>query len=156
MNFSDALSAVVNYRTVLKWEPELKLISESAYFGLTTWSGLQTLGEEYCAINPSSSSKHLKMSTRTKALLWAFTVLGPYLFRKYFHKKYKLWVRNSNYQTVFPENLDGIASFLDHFHFTTFLIFGVFRDYGRRILGLRYFYSEGSKPYHSITYKLIG
>nr|XP_008531910.1 PREDICTED: peroxisome biogenesis factor 10 [Equus przewalskii] len=66
----------------LEWRKEIELLSDVAYFGLTTLAGYQTLGEEYVSIiqvDPSQSRVPSRL--RRTVLVTLHTVL-PYLLDK--------------------------------------------------------------------------
>ena len=48
----ESLEVFVNYRTLNKYDAEIKMSSDFIYYLLTTIRGKQTLGEEYCSIIP--------------------------------------------------------------------------------------------------------
>ncbi|KFO31774.1 Peroxisome biogenesis factor 10 [Fukomys damarensis] len=66
----------------LEWRREIELLSDIAYFGLTTLAGYQTLGEEYVGIvQVDPSQQHVPSRLRRSMLVTLHTVL-PYLLDK--------------------------------------------------------------------------
>ena len=61
-NLIDVLEKIVGESVVDNFMPEVQLLSELLYFNFTTGQGVQTLGEEYCDLQP------VTLSTSTKAL----------------------------------------------------------------------------------------
>ena len=54
----EALEVFIKYRTLSKYDAEIKMGSDFLYYVLTTIRGKQTLGEEYCSIIPVRSKPH--------------------------------------------------------------------------------------------------
>ncbi|XP_057606278.1 peroxisome biogenesis factor 10 isoform X4 [Hippopotamus amphibius kiboko] len=66
----------------LEWRREMELVSDVAYFGLTTLAGYQTLGEEYvCIVQVDPSQGRVPSRLRRGVLVVLHTVL-PYLLDK--------------------------------------------------------------------------
>ncbi|KAM7235015.1 hypothetical protein CapIbe_013835 [Capra ibex] len=66
----------------LEWRREVELVSDLAYFSLTTLAGYQTLGEEYVSIvQVGPSQRHVPSKLRRGILVALHTVL-PYLLDK--------------------------------------------------------------------------
>uniref|UniRef100_G1Q7A4 Peroxisome biogenesis factor 10 n=1 Tax=Myotis lucifugus TaxID=59463 RepID=G1Q7A4_MYOLU len=66
----------------LEWRKELELLSDVAYFGLTTLAGYQTLGEEYVGlIQVDPSRRQVPLRLRRGVLVALHTVL-PYVLDK--------------------------------------------------------------------------
>uniref|UniRef100_F6Z6D5 Peroxisome biogenesis factor 10 n=1 Tax=Equus caballus TaxID=9796 RepID=F6Z6D5_HORSE len=77
-----ALHSLAGAKKWLEWRKEIELLSDVAYFGLTTLAGYQTLGEEYVSIiqvDPSQSRVPSRL--RRTVLVTLHTVL-PYLLDK--------------------------------------------------------------------------
>ncbi|XP_073172948.1 peroxisome biogenesis factor 10 isoform X1 [Lepidochelys kempii] len=66
----------------LEWRKEIELLSDVAYFSLTTFSGYQTLGEEYVNIVQVDSSKKRIPSLLRRAILISLHTVVPYLLDK--------------------------------------------------------------------------
>ncbi|XP_006016263.1 peroxisome biogenesis factor 10 isoform X1 [Alligator sinensis] len=77
-----ALHALAGARTWLGWRKELELLSDVAYFSLTTLAGYQTLGEEYVNIVQVDSSKKRVPSLLHRAVLISLHAVVPYLLDK--------------------------------------------------------------------------
>ncbi|XP_021573860.1 peroxisome biogenesis factor 10 [Carlito syrichta] len=63
----------------LEWRKEVELLSDVAYFGLTTLAGYQTLGEEYVGVVQVDPSQRHVPSTLRRAMLVALHAALPYL-----------------------------------------------------------------------------
>ncbi|KAG8543311.1 hypothetical protein GDO81_024946, partial [Engystomops pustulosus] len=66
----------------LQWRKEIELCCDLAYYTLTTFSGFQTLGEEYVNIVQVDSSKRKVPSLLQRTLLICCHTLFPYLLDK--------------------------------------------------------------------------
>lgn len=56
--FIEMSELFVKFHTLTKYESEIKLITDSLYFFLTTGRGMMTLGEEYVQIIPHEDGGH--------------------------------------------------------------------------------------------------
>ncbi|KAG8505476.1 Peroxisome biogenesis factor 10 [Galemys pyrenaicus] len=77
-----ALHSLAGARKWLEWRKELELLSDVAYFGLTTLAGYQTLGEEYVGIVQVDPSGRRVPSGPRRGLLLALHTVLPYLLDK--------------------------------------------------------------------------
>ncbi|KAJ1074807.1 hypothetical protein K5549_017981, partial [Capra hircus] len=77
-----ALHNLAGAKKWLEWRREVELVSDLAYFSLTTLAGYQTLGEEYVSIvQVGPSQRHVPSKLRRGILVALHTVL-PYLLDK--------------------------------------------------------------------------
>ena len=80
---SDITRQLLPLRWWLTWQRELQLAAETAYYGLTTVLGNQTLGEEYCNTvqvgAPDSRKKYVVPGAIRRSVAIALQVFGPYL-----------------------------------------------------------------------------
>ncbi|XP_057606306.1 peroxisome biogenesis factor 10 isoform X8 [Hippopotamus amphibius kiboko] len=77
-----ALHSLAGAKKWLEWRREMELVSDVAYFGLTTLAGYQTLGEEYvCIVQVDPSQGRVPSRLRRGVLVVLHTVL-PYLLDK--------------------------------------------------------------------------
>ncbi|NXD82288.1 PEX10 factor, partial [Halcyon senegalensis] len=77
-----ALHGIAGARKWLEWRRELELLSDVAYFVLTTLSGYQTLGEEYVNIVQVDSTKKRVPSVLRRAVFVALHTVVPYCLEK--------------------------------------------------------------------------
>ncbi len=87
----ESLEVFVNYRTLSKYDAEIKMTSDFLYYLLTTIRGKQTLGEEYCSIipvkaNPQQRLKEAFPSMGRRIVLCLINVLGPYTVQRILRK----------------------------------------------------------------------
>ncbi|KAM6313030.1 peroxisome biogenesis factor 10 [Podargus strigoides] len=77
-----ALHGLAGAKKWLEWRRELELLSDVAYFVLTTLSGYQTLGEEYVNIVQVDSTKKRVPSLLRRASFISLHTLVPYCLEK--------------------------------------------------------------------------
>ncbi|XP_036137347.1 peroxisome biogenesis factor 10 isoform X2 [Molossus molossus] len=77
-----ALHSLAGAKKWLEWRKELELLSDVAYFGLTTLAGYQTLGEEYVGLIQVDLSQRQVPSRLRRGVLVALHTLLPYLVDK--------------------------------------------------------------------------
>ncbi|XP_004473576.2 peroxisome biogenesis factor 10 [Dasypus novemcinctus] len=77
-----ALHSLAGAKKWLEWRKEVELLSDLMYFGLTTLTGCQTLGEEYVNIVQVDPSWRRVPSWPRRALLVALHSALPYLLDK--------------------------------------------------------------------------
>ncbi|XP_008850863.1 peroxisome biogenesis factor 10 [Nannospalax galili] len=77
-----ALHSLAGAKKWLEWRKEIELLSDIAYFGLTTIAGYQTLGEEYVGIIQVDPSRRHVPSGFRRGVLVALHAVLPYLLDK--------------------------------------------------------------------------
>lgn len=78
----EALETIIHYRTLNKYDSEIKMGCDFLYYFLTTIKGKQTLGEEYCSILPIFKHDNAFPSPMRRLLFVLLKILGPYYFEK--------------------------------------------------------------------------
>ncbi|KAM4563797.1 peroxisome biogenesis factor 10 [Odontesthes bonariensis] len=81
-NANEAFQTLAGSKRWLDWRRELELLSDLAYYGLTTFSGYQTLGEEYVNIVQVDPSKRRIPSGARRGLFVLCHAFLPYLLAK--------------------------------------------------------------------------
>uniref|UniRef100_UPI0037E71594 peroxisome biogenesis factor 10 isoform X1 n=1 Tax=Semicossyphus pulcher TaxID=241346 RepID=UPI0037E71594 len=81
-NANEAFQTVAGSKRWLDWRREIELLSDLAYYGLTTFSGFQTLGEEYVNIVQVDPTKRQIPSFTRRGLLILCHAFFPYLLDK--------------------------------------------------------------------------
>ncbi|XP_036918050.1 peroxisome biogenesis factor 10 [Sturnira hondurensis] len=76
------LHSLAGAKKWLEWRKELELLSDAAYFGLTTLAGYQTLGEEYVGILQVDPSQRQVPSRLRRGVLVSLHTVLPYLLDK--------------------------------------------------------------------------
>lgn len=78
-NANEAFQTVAGLKRWLDWRREVELLTDVAYFTLTTFSGFQTLGEEYVHMVAVEPSQRSVPSVRRRAAFVLSHSLLPYL-----------------------------------------------------------------------------
>jgi len=130
-------------------DDRVQLLTDSIYFGLTTFLGSQTLGEEYIDIlQYSVKTKRLPTPVR-RFLLVACHILLPFGVRRAWTTLRKRAANDDSgesrlgtlltrigsilptYETVFGTNLRAV-------HLAVFYLTGRYYDLSKRLVGIRY------------------
>ncbi|XP_006885885.1 PREDICTED: peroxisome biogenesis factor 10 isoform X2 [Elephantulus edwardii] len=77
-----ALHSLAGARKWLEWRKEIELLSDLAYFSLTTLAGYQTLGEEYVGLVQVDPSQRRVPSRLRRSVLIALHTALPYILDK--------------------------------------------------------------------------
>ncbi|XP_077693638.1 peroxisome biogenesis factor 10 isoform X2 [Eretmochelys imbricata] len=103
-----ALHGMAGAKKWLEWRKEIELLSDVAYFSLTTFSGYQTLGEEYVNIVQVDSSKKRIPSLLRRAILISLHTVVPYLLDKgLIHLEHELQMETGGSTTLQSNGLCG-------------------------------------------------
>ncbi|XP_071331185.1 peroxisome biogenesis factor 10 [Trachinotus anak] len=81
-NANEAFQTLAGSKRWLDWRKEIELLSDLIYYGLTTFSGYQTLGEEYVSIVQVDPSKRRIPSRARRSLFVLCHAFLPYLLDK--------------------------------------------------------------------------
>ncbi|XP_029362655.1 peroxisome biogenesis factor 10 [Echeneis naucrates] len=79
---NEAFQTLAGSKRWLDWKKELVLLSDLVYFGLTTFSGYQTLGEEYVSIVQVGPTKKQIPSTSRRGIFVFCHAFLPYFLDK--------------------------------------------------------------------------
>ncbi|XP_026222599.1 peroxisome biogenesis factor 10 [Anabas testudineus] len=79
---NEAFQTIAGSKRWLDWRKEIELLSDIIYYGLTTFSGYQTLGEEYVSIIQVDPTKRQIPSRARRGLFILCNALLPYLLDK--------------------------------------------------------------------------
>ncbi|XP_030589683.1 peroxisome biogenesis factor 10 [Archocentrus centrarchus] len=81
-NANDAFQALVGSKRWLDWRKEIELLSDLTYYGLTTFLGYQSLGEEYVNIVQVDPTKRQIPSQARRGIFVLCHTFFPYLINK--------------------------------------------------------------------------
>ncbi|XP_030280259.1 peroxisome biogenesis factor 10 isoform X2 [Sparus aurata] len=81
-NANEAFQTLAGSKRWLDWRREIELLADLTYYGITTFSGYQTLGEEYVNIIQVDPSKRQIPSTARRGLFVLCHAFFPYLLDK--------------------------------------------------------------------------
>ncbi|OXB54891.1 hypothetical protein ASZ78_011839 [Callipepla squamata] len=96
-----ALHGVAGAKKWLEWRREIELLSDVAYFALTTLSGYQTLGEEYVNIVQVDPTKKKVPSFLRRAIFVSLHTVVPYYLEKGLqHLEHELQIEDDESRTL--------------------------------------------------------
>ncbi|PIK45125.1 hypothetical protein BSL78_18014 [Apostichopus japonicus] len=145
---ADVFQSWAGARAWIKWRAELDLVTDCLYFGLTTLSGLQTLGEEYVNILQVDHTRRAVPSLQRRTFLVFTHVVFPYLLDKFLSRlSYRLGANLS--VPVLPldwrERLKTTLPLIRHLlllahrtHMAFFYLSGVFYHIAKRSSAVQY------------------
>uniref|UniRef100_A0A8C3U4Q5 RING-type E3 ubiquitin transferase n=1 Tax=Catharus ustulatus TaxID=91951 RepID=A0A8C3U4Q5_CATUS len=175
-----ALRGLAGARPWLQWRREVELLSDVAYFVLTTLSGYQTLGEEYVNIIQVDPSKKKVPSFLRRALFIALHTVVPYCLEKaLLHLEHELtpstgfpsrtfirsWIRKQVGELTEQQKktasqvvyvLKQSIPLLHRLHLAVFYIQGTFYHLSKRITGISYVRVQGEDQSIRSSYKFLG
>ncbi|XP_027298960.1 peroxisome biogenesis factor 10 isoform X2 [Anas platyrhynchos] len=106
-----ALHSLAGAKKWLEWRREIELLSDVAYFVLTTLSGYQTLGEEYVNIvQVDSTKKRVPSFLRRAAFISLHTVVPYYLEKGLLHLEHELQLEADGARTLQSNPALGFSS----------------------------------------------
>nr|XP_020443335.1 peroxisome biogenesis factor 10 [Monopterus albus] len=79
---NEAVQTIAGSKRWLDWRKEIEMLSDLTYYGLTTFSGYQTLGEEYVSIVQVDPTKRQIPSRARRGLFVLCHAFLPYLLDK--------------------------------------------------------------------------
>lgn len=142
-------------RLWIQWQPIIDEINKSIYYLLTTVSGHQTLGEEYCQIICIDYNQYLIPS------LWRrLTLAAIYSFRTRFVNFFKNLATNNdhNHDGMVAENLQFLIDSIKKINVAIFFLQGQYPDLTKRFLSIRYLSTSvksSSTDYNQTTFKIL-
>ncbi|XP_061456880.1 peroxisome biogenesis factor 10 isoform X2 [Rhineura floridana] len=104
-----ALGGLAGAKIWLEWQKEIELLSDVAYFTLSTLSGYQTLGEEYVNIIQVDPSQKRIPSVLRRAVMISLHTVFPYLLDKgLVHLEHELQTEPDEIRTLQSRHLRGL------------------------------------------------
>jgi len=164
----------------MQWKEEVQVLSDAIFYGLSTLSGSQTLGEEYCDIMQVHGNRLTSLLgwERTVLLLWH--ILVPYMYNKIIQKltslsrpkfnlsgpshlqqRTKPWTLSEENRQRLEKFLPQIVAFMNilgRVHVAVFYFSGVFYEFSKRITNVRYIFNREyneDRPRYTILGVLI-
>ncbi|XP_015764687.1 PREDICTED: peroxisome biogenesis factor 10-like [Acropora digitifera] len=147
--FLESLSSFQGPFSWIKWKTELELLADFLYFGLTTISGFQTLGEEYCNIVQVDHTRRKVPPLLRRGSLVFLYVFGPYVIEKVL-AKLELWLQSPESQLFglhartreillnFIPCLRTTVLYVHRAHLAFFYLTGIFYHIAKRLTGIQY------------------
>ncbi|KAM6216624.1 peroxisome biogenesis factor 10 [Rhynchocyon petersi] len=160
------LHSLAGARKWLEWRKEIELLSDVAYFSLTTLAGYQTLGEEYVGlVQVDPSRRRVPSRLRRSALIMLHTALPYILDKALLHLEHELQASSSTglgtrsrtgmrlwvHQRIAPLSeqqrktllqvlhiFSRALTYLRRLHIAWFYISGAFYHLAKRLTGITY------------------
>lgn len=144
-DFSASFLDFIGPRKFVKYKNEINALGHVCYLYLTTGSGFQTLGEEYCSVIQLDKKTSRIPSTQKRQLLVLLACFGPYIGDKSLVLlqsclNYSRGV-NTGEQVMSDELLDFLRKLftvVSRMHLALFYFQGTFYEVAKRIMGVRY------------------
>nr|XP_039270587.1 peroxisome biogenesis factor 10-like [Styela clava] len=162
--FNDGTKKIFGPQTTIRWSKEIQLLSDMAYFGLTTLGDLQTLGEEYTQIIQVGPTMNRLPSRFSRLIMIALHTLLPYLIDKFLcHLENKLakseHLHNHTNLQDMVQKVRLIFNVLNRLHLSVFYLQGIYHTMSKRFAGIQYvkYNLPGmSQQPESSAFKLLG
>ncbi|XP_033761855.1 peroxisome biogenesis factor 10-like [Pecten maximus] len=146
-SISDISQSILGPRRWLNWKKELDVGADLGYFLLTTFSGFQTIGEEYVNIIQVDPTKKSVPSTWRRSFLILLHVGTPYMLQRlldWFERR----LRSPRSHDI-PEDsrifllkcvpvVRESVTFLHRLHLAAFYLRGLFYHIAKRASGVQY------------------
>lgn len=150
----------------IRRKEELELFADIVYFGLTTLSGYQTLGEEYCSLIQVDKTRQNIPTTWQRGSMVLSHVVVPYLCKKFLRRLEQTLQLESfhshsqvkNIILILMPLLKHLITILHRMHLVSFYFSSVYYDISKRITGIQYLLAQGvlkTEAYNN-TYKVLG
>ncbi|KAK2193831.1 hypothetical protein NP493_5g12013 [Ridgeia piscesae] len=151
-------------RCWIKWQNELRLLSDLGYFTLTTLIGLQTVGEEYVNIILVRQSRRATPGLWRRGAMIVLQIMTPYIVERGLSLLEQDALQTAAFGADMQARLLEIIPLVRHIlpimhrcHLATFYINGLFYHMAKRVLGIYYVMvrrQAGSKT--GRNYRILG
>lgn len=140
---NDATKNIFGPQFIIKWSKEIQLLSDLAYFGLTTIGELQTLGEEYTQIIQVGPSMNRVPSLFSRILLIALHTVLPYLIDKLLSRIENMLAKSehlNNHKNLLDivQKVRLIFDVLNRLHLSVFYLQGIYHTMSKRFANVQY------------------
>ncbi|KAI0228345.1 Peroxisome biogenesis factor 10 [Lamellibrachia satsuma] len=148
-SIKSSLSSIVQSffgpRFWIKWQNELHVLADLGYFTLTTFAGLQTLGEEYVNIILVKHSRTAVPSVWRRGAMVALQILLPYildrglsLLEQQVHQNVDISLEVKTRLLDAIPLVKHIITILQRCHLAAFYLNGLFYHLAKRVTGIYY------------------
>jgi len=164
---SDLFQQCLGPQLWLQWRRYLDIGADVTYFALTSWSELQTIGEEYVNLIQTDHT-HRSLPTKVSRLLMiCLQVLAPHLFTLSL-ERFEHQLRNSGSLNITPRTRESILAVLPlvrkavtvihRLHLAAFYISGSFYHMAKRFSGIHYiqYMTKERGAYSGQPFKILG
>lgn len=147
------LQVILGPRNWIHWKQSINLATDLAYYGLTTLSGLQTLGEEYVRIVQIEGNNLKIPSFQRRFLMVLLSTSGPMMIDSAI-KQLGILLADANSFTFIPQldnnmtlrnkmieslpEVKSVITILQRLHLVIFYFFGSHHEISKRISGVNY------------------
>lgn len=162
--FNEVVTGFFGPRQTINWSKEIQLISDFAYFGITTLRDLQTLGEEYTGIIQVNPTMRQMPSVFSRLSMVVARVLVPYLIDKFLAhvenqilKNEKL-SKDTNILNAI-QRARAIVDVINRLHLSIFYIQGLYSTISNRFSDIKYvkYATQGTNAEpQSKAFKILG
>ncbi|XP_028394056.1 peroxisome biogenesis factor 10-like [Dendronephthya gigantea] len=151
----------------IKWKEEIGLIGDIIYYGVTTLSGYQTLGEEYCSlIQVDKTGQRIPTKWQRSTMILTQVVI-PYVSKKFIRRLEQTLQctstldsqsRIKNIILILLPLLKQSINVLHQLHLATFYFSSIYYDIATRVSQIQYILARGvvKNDYYSPTYRVLG
>lgn len=159
---SSVMQSLIGVRSWLHWRKELDVAADLLYFGLTTFGGYQTLGEEYVSLIQVDSALHRVPSQMRRGMMVLMQAAAPYLLdRLLAHVETKAKSINCSPElarfSAFVPVLRNAIIVIHRCHLALFYLRGIFYHISKRLSGTRYIQVHQARSDISRSnYQLLG
>ncbi|KAF7437243.1 peroxisome bioproteinsis factor 10 [Pleurotus ostreatus] len=149
----NVLRSWLGSRWLTRWDKEVDLLVNLAYYGLTTGRATQTLGEEYTDIWQHSAFTERAPTARARAALILLSTLPSYIIARFGSRLDSLPHKLSSMLRALPIYIE-VATDLN---LSIFYLKGSYHDLIKRVLGIRHLSSIPENPHvRPPSYSLLG
>jgi len=151
--FFDAVNRVIGARLAMKYQTEVHLLSDLAFYALTTVAGNQTLGEEYCDIVQTKDYQIPSILRRFMFVM--FHVVIPFALARV--SKRSLIAKQNRFTQLATqlEQMQPLIETLQRLHLAIFYFTGSFYDLSKRLVSVKYIFNR--KPDSGrLNYNILG
>ncbi|CAB3999083.1 peroxisome biogenesis factor 10 [Paramuricea clavata] len=157
---------VTETQSWIKWKEEIGLFADIIYFGITTLSGYQTLGEEYCSLVQVDNTGQNIPTKWQRTFMILTQVVIPYVSKKFVRRlEQTLQCSTLDSQSkikntilVFMPLLKQFINVVHRLHLMAFYFSSVHYDIAKRMSGIQYVLARGvvRNEYYNPTYRVLG
>ncbi|CAB3999082.1 peroxisome biogenesis factor 10-like [Paramuricea clavata] len=142
---------VTETQSWIKWKEEIGLFADIIYFGITTLSGYQTLGEEYCSLVQVDNTGQNIPTKWQRTFMILTQVVIPYVSKKFVRRlEQTLQCSTLDSQSkikntilVFMPLLKQFINVVHRLHLMAFYFSSVHYDIAKRMSGIQYVLARG-------------
>lgn len=150
----------------IRRKEEIELFADIVYFGLSTLSGYQTLGEECCSLIQVDKTRQNIPTKWQRGSMVLSHVVVPYLCKRLLRRLEQTLQLESfhghsqvkNIILLLMPLLKQLITILHRMHMVAFYFSSVYYDVAKRITGIQYLLAQGvlkTEAYNN-TYKMLG